>query len=473
MSELSISNVINISVSQAGAGAGEYNTSNIALFSHEAYESSFGTDGYKIYRESSAVATDFGTDSVTYALALRVFSQSKNILANGGYLVILPMNQEVQKIAFDAVPDSGDFKITYGALTTAAINFDATSGDVQSALRSLEGLEDVVVTGDFSLGFTISFEGVEGDIALVSLTDNNLLDGATPVVETITEEEGGETLDAAITRTISLVQYFGILATYLLGSQELDDAANVVQAQPKILAVASNDPADLEPDGDFDLIRQGNLDHTRCIYHGDSDELESLKVAAAYLSRGLSTNFDGDNTTQTMHLKDLSGVIPDSSIGETELLKMQNAGIDGYVSIQGVPKVFTSGANEFFDDVYNLLWYVGALQIAGFNVLAQTGTKIPQTEGGMNSLKSGYRVVCEKAVKNQFLAPGTWTSPDRFGNIEDFNNNIEERGYYIYTNPISQQSSTDREARKAPLGQIAIKYAGATHSSNVIVNVNK
>jgi len=99
MSNLSINNVINVSVSQVGAGIGQYNTSNIALFSHEAYETSFGTDGYKIYLAPSDVETDFGSASVTYKQALAIFSQQPNILAGGGYLVVIPMAQETQAIA--------------------------------------------------------------------------------------------------------------------------------------------------------------------------------------------------------------------------------------------------------------------------------------------------------------------------------------------------------------------------------------
>ena len=113
------------------------------------------------------------------------------------------------------------------------------------------------------------------------------------------------------------------------------------------------------------------------------------------------------------------------------------------------------------------------MEVAGFNVLAQTQTKLPQTEAGMDVLKGGYRTVCTQSVVNGMVAPGSWTSPDTFGNPEDFKRNIEEQGYFIYSQPISQQSSVDREARKAPVIQIALKLAGAVHSSDVIVNINR
>jgi hypothetical protein len=171
-------------------------------------------------------------------------------------------------------------------------------------------------------------------------------------------------------------------------------------------------------------------------------------------------------------LKDLIGVQPDPSMTQTLLNKCIAAGADTYVSLQGVPKVFCSGENSFFDQVYNLQWFVGALQVAGFNFLAQSATKVPQTENGMDGLKAAYRNVCEQAVTNQYSAPGEWNSSTTFGNQSDFLENIQQRGYYIYSQPVAQQSQTAREARQAPLVQIALKEAGAIHSSNVIVFVN-
>jgi len=77
---LAITNVINVSVSQSPVGAGEYNTSNIALFSDEPYASSFGTLGYNIYLSATQVGIDFGTASKTYQMAVSIFSQQPNIL---------------------------------------------------------------------------------------------------------------------------------------------------------------------------------------------------------------------------------------------------------------------------------------------------------------------------------------------------------------------------------------------------------
>lgn len=369
-------NIITISVSQAQTGIGQYNTSNLAIFTNEAYDApSFGDLGYKIYLSPTDVANDFGTESETYAMALAVFSQKPNILAGGGYLVVIPLNSDP--------------------------------------------------------------------------------------------------LNTAIVRTQDLVQYFGIMITRIMDDTETPAAAAVVQSLNKILFVVQRDETAVQAGGIIDNLTTAGYTQTRGLYYGGADDASALNMCAAYAGRALSTNFSGSNTTQTMHLKDLTGVLPDPSMTQTILNECESAGADVYVSFQGVAKTFTSGANGFFDDVYNLQWFVGALQVAGFNFLAESSTKVPQTEQGMRGLKGAYRQVCEQAVTNQYLAPGSWNSPDQFGNQQDLLDNISQRGYYIYSQPVSQQSQTDRVARKAPLVQIAVKAAGAIHSSDVVVYVNE
>jgi hypothetical protein len=474
--QLSLTNVVNISVSQAQAGVGDYNTSNIAIFSDEAYDSgTFGDDGYKIYLSPQEVGEDFGTESVTYAMATSIFGQRPNILAGNGYLVIIPMIVESQDFALSGVPASGSFTLDWSGFgTTAAINWNDNAAAIQTKVRAVVGLEKVVVTGALSSqAFSIAFDGVDGNVATPTVGGSGLQTSAPAAITiTPTADPDGETLNAAIVRTEDLVQYFGVLATFIPAQAAMLAAAATIQTLNKIMFVVSNLEASVEVGGYLDLLRTGNLSQTRGLYYGASSDLSALSMMAAYAGRGLSTNYEGSNTTQTMHLKDLVSVQPDPSMTQTLLNKCQAAGADVYVSLQGVPKVFCSGENSFFDQVYNLQWFVGALQVAGFNFLAQSSTKVPQTEQGMDGLKDAYRKVCQQAVTNQYSAPGTWNSATTFGVQSDFLQNITQVGYYIYSQPIGLQSQTAREAREAPLVQIALKEAGAIHSSSVIVYVN-
>lgn len=377
--QLDITNVITISLSAAQTGLGEYNVNNLAIFTGETPETSFGDLGYKIYKAPKEVGVDFGTTSTTYKMALAVFSQTPNILNGNGYLVVIPFADE--------------------------------SG-------------------------------------------------------------APELLGDAISRADSLVQFFGILSTRDYNASEVSAAAAVVQTLNKILFVVSNSATDIAAAGSFHDIAEAGYDKTRCLAYL-SDTTEPAKVmAAAYAGRALSTAFEGSNTTSTMHLKDLIGVTADPTMTQTQLNLCQDCGADAYVNIAGVAKTFTSGANGYFDQVYNRCWFLGALEVAGFNALAKVSTKVPQTEPGMTILKGAYRLVCDRAVRNGYVAPGSWNSADRFGDVEAMLRNIEEVGYYIYSLPVNQQAQTEREERKAPLVQIAIKEAGAIHSSNVLVYIN-
>ena len=90
------------------------------------------------------------------------------------------------------------------------------------------------------------------------------------------------------------------------------------------------------------------------------------------------------------------------------------------------------------------------------------------------SLKNAYELVCSQGVRNGVIGTGLkWNESIPFGNPEDFQRNIEEKGYYIYSIPVAQQSQAEREERIAPVVQIAIKMSGAIHSSNVIVQVQR
>ena len=475
--QISISNVIEVSVQEPGAGLGSYNTSNLGLLTREQPGSPF-TSGFKIYLEPSEVEDDFGTDSLTYAMALKVFSQNPNIKAGGGYLVVMPMTPgtiAVQNVDPSATPDEGSFKLNWGGNVTAALGFGATAAQVQAALRALPGLEYVTVTGSMATSFDVNFIGVNGVVALVTVSDNTLEAsnvGVTFTIATTTPGVAGETMAAAITRTKAIVQYFGVMCAELAVEAELTAAAAVLQALPtKIGFFVSNLSSSYAAEGMFDDVAVAGLSHSRCLYYGSTIK-QALEFMASYASNGLSTNFSGTNTTRTMQLKDMIGMLPDPTIDQNGVTACKAAGVDIYASVQGIPKLLTSGANKFFDQVYNLAWFVGALEVAYFNLLAQVSTKIPQTEQGMDQVKGSLGTVCEQAITNQYGSPGVWTSPVTFGSLEKFHENIRQRGYYIYSAPIGSQLPADRADRKAPIVQIALKEAGAIHSGSVIVNIN-
>lgn len=376
MSDLNLSNIVNVSVNQAPAGLSDFQVNNLLILTKEVPLIAPANGFFSTYRSPADVATDWGTASEAYQMAVLIFSQTPNILSGDGELIIAPQG-------------------------------------------------------------------------------------------------AGVTLADAITAMLPKIFFGGVLsAGYSANDAEFQAAGVVCQAARKLLAVPSYLAASGQAGGLFVLITAARLTYSRCLLYTLSDQLHARLEAAAYFGRAMSTNFSGSATCQTMHGKDLAGVLPDPGITQTILDNAEAVGFDVYANVSGLPKVFSTGANQFWDQVYNLTWFVFALQVAGANVIFETSTKIPQTEPGIAVLRGAYIDVLKQAVVNGYLAPGQWNSPELFGDPDSLKRNILQTGFYIYSQPVNAQPQTDRAARKAPLIQIAAKEAGAVQSSDVVVNVN-
>jgi hypothetical protein len=195
------------------------------------------------------------------------------------------------------------------------------------------------------------------------------------------------------------------------------------------------------------------------------------KFAVSYMARTHTVNFNGERTAITLHLKTMN--VPAEDYTQTEIDKAERVGLDIYTTIKDVPCVLTSGANDFVDNVYNLMAYVDAVQTDSFNLLKTTPTKVPQTYYGVDQLEDCAEKTTRGFVRAGVFNPGTWTLPDFFGDRDMFLRNIEQNGFYVLAGDLKDQSTADRQARKSPVLQIAVKNAGAVHSEDIIINFNK
>lgn len=488
---VSVANVIRITLLAALRGLAEVNTSALALITDEApIPNDFGDS--RTYLDPNGVAEDFGTNSETYRLALVIFNQNPNILTGGGFLVIIP---RVQSAAAQPAVILSESLVDLSQLSASDYNLNANvdgggAGDL--LIGSVDTTDLGTAAADLNstavAAANLVFE-LSGEVSACRVTLKTTTTGATSSIvigaagtgtdiasllgiagASVTGAAAGvERIKDAIIRTQGAIPYFGICYNEKMTDALLTETAALVQSLDKIQFAGSNLVADIA--GIFTTLKNAGYTHTRCLYYSNSEN-DALDFAAGYASRGLSVNFSGSNTVSTMHLKEIIGLVGDTGVAQSQLDAAALAGVDLYVDF-GVPKVFTSGANQFFDQVYTDLAFVLRLRVAGFNALAQTNTKIVQTEEGVNVLKAAYRTVCRQFVTNGKLAPGTWLSPTTFGNPADHIRNIAEQGFFIYSLPISQQSASDRNARIAPLVQIAGKDAGAIHSSDVVVFVDR
>jgi hypothetical protein len=486
MAKLDLANIIRVTIMSALRGLANANTSALAIITSETPIPSGFT--YGIYKNPQGVAADFGSASKCYRLAVKVFSQTPNILTGGGYLIII--NRQAAAAAQPAVIlPTGPVNLLALAATNYTIRAAVDGGsaaniligeldltDLASAEASLNAYTVETAGLIFELSGSLAStyvklktdtEGASSAIVLSAATSGtdiapllNLAGSATGAAS------GTERIKDCILRTYGSLDYFGIILDEKPADALLLETAGLVQTLDKMLFVASSTSGDIA--GVFTDILEAGYTHTRCLYYSTA-LADALDFAAGYAGRALSINFSGSNTAHTMHMKDITGLIADdgSAMTEAVLTACGNAGVDIYPSF-GVAKVFTSGANQFFDQVYSSLAFKLRLQIAAFNYIAQTPTKITQTEQGMSGYKGALRKVCQAFVTAGVFAPGTWLDSTTFGDPEDHIRNIKDTGYYVYSLPIAGQTAEERATRAAPSTMIAAKASGAIHSSDIV-----
>ncbi len=192
----------------------------------------------------------------------------------------------------------------------------------------------------------------------------------------------------------------------------------------------------------------------------------------SYLARILTTKWLGSTTTITLWGKQEPGVVAETmTVSQNAALKAKNCNAfcnvnNGTAFIQ----YGTSASGQFTDTVIGADWLAGEVQTVVFDAMEGTPYKIPQTDAGMGILIAAAAGACQLAVNNGYAAPGQWNSTG-FGTLAPGQN--LPAGFYIYAAPIATQAEATRQARIAPLMQIAVKNAGAIQHSDIVLNIEQ
>lgn len=195
-------------------------------------------------------------------------------------------------------------------------------------------------------------------------------------------------------------------------------------------------------------------------------------AGVSLLGRLLTTNFAANNSTITLMFKQAPGIVPEQLTShQANVLKDKNCNV--FVAYDNDTAIIQYGITPsgiFIDSVYNSIWLRGSVQAGIYNLLYQSPTKIPQTDAGNALIAAVIESACEAGVNNGYLAPGIWNSAG-FGVLAQ--GDMLTKGYYVYTPPIATQPQVAREARKSVVFQVAAKEAGAIHSVDVLININR
>lgn len=195
-------------------------------------------------------------------------------------------------------------------------------------------------------------------------------------------------------------------------------------------------------------------------------------AVASLFGKALSVDYNGNNTVITLMYKQEPGIVAET-LTSTQLSALEGKNCNVFVAYNNDTAIIEQGrmsSGNFIDELTGTDWLALTIQTALYNLLYTTTTKIPQTDAGMHLLVTTIEATCSQAVVNGLLAPGVWNS-NGFGQLHS--GDFLPKGFYVYAPPVASQTQADREARRSVPIQVAAKLAGAVHTVDVTVTVNR
>jgi hypothetical protein len=481
-----IANVINVLLNQGGALAQADNVNVVCSVTSDSSGPINLNNRTESYTDLASVGAAFGTLGATYAHASTFFGTSPNPVNAGGRFVAGYWEKNGDP-EIPAITD-GEFQINIESvpLNLAVLNFSSivTIDDANTILNTSLDLSLAGTTSVWTgLNFIITAPG-SGITSTIELATNGF-QGGTYIGNLIALDSGSgafvtngadaipATSEDSVTALSAILADTPCKGVAFIDEQNTDAdilaLASFAQANDVLIYDVFSNASNLEtnpgnPVWDIKLASQTN-------YRMTYSKSNNRKLATSYMARMHTVNFDAENSALTMHLKTLNAIA--ESYSQTEIDKAKNVGLDIYTTIKKTPVVLSSGANDFTDNRYNLIAFVGDIEVDSFNVLKGTSTKIGQTTAGVNTLLDQLEKTTERYRRAGVFAAGTWSSPDTFGDLKTFNRSIEANGYYWKASSLAEQSQATRENRDSPVFQGAVKAAGAIHSADIIINFNK
>ncbi|HGV4805211.1 TPA: DUF3383 family protein [Klebsiella pneumoniae] len=292
--------------------------------------------------------------------------------------------------------------------------------------------------------------------------------------KTLAEGEAGavETLLQAVNACLQYTNWYGLAIADSADLVEADviSVAAAIEASSlsRILAVTT---------ADVNVLVSGNTDnigykleaagYSRTFWQYSSS---SKYAAISAFGRAFTVNFTGNNTTITLKFKTEPGVTHETlTTAQASAIDAINGNV--YVYYANDTAIIQQGVmanGDFFDERHGLDWLQNYVQTNLYNLLYTSATKIPQTDAGVTRLMTNVEASLDQAVNNGLIAPGVWNGGP-IGQIES--GDTLTKGYYVYADAVANQAQSDREARKSPVIQAAIKLAGAIHYGDVQINV--
>lgn len=445
----------------------------------------------------SEVAALFGTNASEYAAAALFFAQAPQPTqlyigrwartATSGRMfggALTPAQKLIS--AFTGVVNGG-FKVAVdgGAVTNvtginlgAAANLNAVATLINTALAAVP------------LAVTVSYDGTR-------FTFKSTSTGAASSVSFLTAPNAGTDLSPLLNGTPALGgrQVGGIVAETALAAVQILDTNptgwyGLTFASPNIvdvdhLAIASfvegvkprhlygvstaaAAAADPTSTTDIGYLLKAALYEQSFVQYNSA----GLYAAASLFGRALTINFAANNSMITLMYKQEPGITPELlTTTQADALKAKNVNVfAAYNNDTAIVQYGTVASGLYIDEVYGVAWQKFRIETDLYNALYTNPTKIPQTDAGMAQLATVIEGSLSAGVNNGLIGPGTWTAGG-FGQLAT--GDFLSSGFYVYAPRIATQSPSDRAARKSVVFQVAAKLAGAVHTVEVVMNINR
>ena len=438
----------------------------------------------RAYSSVTDIANDFGTSAPEYQAAVAFFAQSPQpttvqvgrwarSATSGLYKgkILSTSDQEMDNFttisagAFDVTIDGSVVNVTAVNLS-AQSNLNGVASQVSAALQSKgtcvwNGQQFVIKSASTGQTSTVS------TVTSTELSQAMGLDSGTMVTGA-----PAETLEEATVALLDINTWYGAFYTGDIEDQDVINTAALISAStPSHICAFTLKETD-ELDGTqtsslgYELAQLGN-NRVLPMYSSTNDN-----AAISVLGRMSTVNFEGSNTTITLMFKQCPGVEPEYlKTSQANALQRNNVNVfAAYQNDTSILQYGTMSGGWYIDEVHGLDWLQNRVETDLWNLLYTSTTKIGQDDSGMTAILSTVNSSLEAGVRNGLIAPGVWNG-DEFGTLK--RGDTLTTGFYVYIQPLEEQSQADREQRKAPPIQIAVKLKGAVHSIDVTITVNR
>ena len=486
---LPVSRLINVTINMSPLAAQGANLNTALLLGSSAVIDT--GERMRSYGGIDAVAADFGTTAPEYRAALLYFQQtpqpsqlyigrwaktSTSATLRGAVLSAAEKQMSVWTAvktgAFKLSIDSTEKSLS-GLDFSAATNLNGVASTISASLTGAtvvwNGSQFVVTSNTTGATSTLGYATAPASGIDISGMLGLTADKAPAPVAGIVAEAPAAAVSLFLDRFAN--KFLGLtFADSLTDAQHLAVAELIEADQRHLYGVSTQAPQVLDPTNADDIAsRLKALKYKYSIVQFSS---ASPYAVASLLGRMLTVNFNANNTTITLMYKQEPGIVAEtltSSQADTLAAKRCNVFVN-YDNDTAIIQYGVTPSGIFIDSVYNAIWFRNRLQTDVYNLLYTSPTKVPQTDAGNQLIASVIEGACAAAVNNGYLAPGVWNSAG-FGALKQ--GDTLAKGYYVYAPAIATQSQADREARKAVPFQVAAKEAGAIHTVDVLVTVNR